>query len=63
MIIDFRLVKFDSSHEYIDSSIDEDWLTPFHQILGGVKSVYGFDLLAETKKHGQEFQRYFSGGT
>jgi hypothetical protein len=55
-------VKFDFNHEYIDSSFDEDWGTPIHEVLGGVKSLYNFDLLAETKKTGEKFERYFSGG-
>jgi hypothetical protein len=65
-IVDFRLVKFDSSQEYIDSSFDDSstgWTMPFSQVLGGVRSVYTFDLLAETKKPGVEFEKYISGGS
>lgn len=60
---DFRLVKFDSIHEYIEQSFDNDaWDSPMSQVLGGVKSIYTFDLLAETKQPHEHFEPYFGGG-
>jgi ubiquitin C-terminal hydrolase len=58
---DFRLVKFDSVHEYIERSFDNELSLPIYQVLGGVKSVYNFDLLAETKFPCEEFTSYNSG--
>jgi len=55
-------VKFDSIHEYIERSFDDDWDSQISQVLGGVKSIYTFDLLAETKQPHEQFERYRLGG-
>jgi len=59
---DFRLVKFDSIHEYIERSFDDEWEHPVSEVLGGVKSIYTFDLLAETKQPHEQFDTYCVGG-
>jgi len=59
---DFRLVKFDSIHEYIERSFDDEWDHPMSDVLGGVKSIYTFDLLAETKQPHEQFEPYCVGG-
>jgi len=59
---DFRLVKFDSIHEYIERSFDDEWDSPISEVLGGVKSIYTFDLLAETKQPQEQFEPYYIGG-
>jgi len=55
-------VKFDSIHEYIERSFDDEWDSPMSQVLGGVKSIYTFDLLAETKQPPEQFEPYCVGG-
>ena len=59
---DFRLVKFDSVHEYIERSFDGEWDSPISLVLGGVKSIYTFDVLAETKQPHEQFEMYCVGG-
>jgi len=59
---DFRLVKFDSVHEYIEQSFDDEWDSPVSLVLSGVKSIYTFDLLAETKQPHEQFEPYCVGG-
>jgi len=61
-LADFRLVKFDSIHEYIERSFDDEWDSPISLVLGGVKSIYTFDLLAETKQPHEHFEPYHVGG-
>jgi len=61
-LADFRLVKFDSIHEYIEQSFDDEWESPMSLVLSGVKSIYTFDLLAETKKPDEQFEMYYVGG-
>jgi hypothetical protein len=60
---DFRLVKYDAMHDYIDRSYEDEMESPIYQVLGGIKSIYSFDLFAETKAPGEEFAPYISGGT
>ena len=55
-------MKFDSVHEYIERSFDDDWDSPISSVLGGVKSIYTFDLLAETKQPDEQFEPYYTGG-
>jgi len=59
---DFRLVKFDSVNEYIEQSFDNEWESPISLVLDGVKSIYPFDLLAETKQPYMQFEPYSVGG-
>ena len=57
-----RLVKYDNINEYIDRSFENEEDVPIHQVLGGVKSIYSFDLLLEVKMPDEEFQSYIPGG-
>jgi len=59
---DFRLVKYDSVHEYIERSFDDEWDSSISLVLGGVKSIYTFDLLAETKQPHEQFEPCYVGG-
>ena len=61
-LADFRLVKYDSVHEYIERSFDDEWNSPISLVLSGVKSIYTFDLLAETKQPHEQFETYYVGG-
>ena len=57
-----RLVKYDEFHDWIERSFDEKDDTPMGEVLGGVKSMYTFDLLLEIKQPQQKFQDYKPGG-
>lgn len=57
-----RLVKYEEALDYIDHSWDGEDDTPIGTILGGVKSIYSFDLLMEIKKPEEQFEVYKPGG-
>ena len=57
-----RLVKYNEYNEWIESSLDHDDDVAMETVLGGVKSIYSFDLLLETKRPEQTFVRYKPGG-
>ena len=57
-----RLVKYDEALDYIDRSWEGEDGTSIGVLLGGIKSIYTFDLLMEVKKPQHEFQEYKHGG-
>jgi ubiquitin carboxyl-terminal hydrolase 47 len=58
-----RLVKYDALRDYIDRSFDiTEQSEPIHKVLGGVRFIYSFDLLLETKQPQQKFDCYKPGG-
>ena len=57
-----RLVKYDELHDSLERSYEDMDDEPISVVLGGVKSIYTFDLLMEIKKPDQEFQEYKPGG-
>lgn len=58
-----RIVKFDEYYDYIERSYDGEEDNPIGKVLNGVKQSYMFDLLLETRKHGERFKPYKPGGT
>ncbi|XP_035663404.1 ubiquitin carboxyl-terminal hydrolase 47-like isoform X1 [Branchiostoma floridae] len=58
-----RLVKYDEFHDTLERSYEGEEETPMGVLLGGVKSTYIFDLLLETRRPDQKFQKYKTGGT
>jgi ubiquitin carboxyl-terminal hydrolase 47 len=57
-----RLVKYDEFHDWIELSYEDQDDSPMGDVLGGVKSMYTFDLLVEIKQPHQKFQEYKPGG-
>ena len=50
-------------HDWVERSYDnEDIDAPMGHLLGGVKSIYSYDLLLEVKRKDQMFQHYKPGG-
>ena len=57
-----RLVKFDEALDYVDRSYEGEEDKSMGTVLGGVKSLYTYELLLEIKRPDQEFQEYKPGG-
>lgn len=57
-----RIVRYDEACDWIERSYDEDEETTMANLLGGVKSIYTFDLLLEIKRPDQKFMHYKPGG-
>ncbi|ELT97121.1 hypothetical protein CAPTEDRAFT_213869 [Capitella teleta] len=56
-----RLVKYEEALDYIDHSWEGHDDDPMGSLLGGVKTLYSFDLLMEVKNPQEEFEEYKSG--
>lgn len=57
-----RLVRYNEFQDWVERSFDGEDETAFGNLLGGVKSMYTFDLLLEIKRPEQLFQEYKPGG-
>ncbi len=56
-------MRYDEVHDWVERSYEEDDLdAPMGHVLGGVKSIYAYDLLLEIKRPDQSFQHYKPGG-
>ena len=54
---------FSQVHDWVERSYDEEDIdAPMGHLLGGVKSIYSYDLLLEIKRPDQTFQHYKPGG-
>ena len=58
-----RLVRYNCDLDYIERSFDLKEITTIGAALGGVKSIYAFELLLEIKEPEQKWQEYKLGGT
>jgi len=59
---DVRIVKYDEYHDSIERSFEDCENQTISYILGGVKTMYMFELLLEIRSPGTEWQHYKPGG-